>query len=66
MAYEWLTANKRHVHGPMSLDEADDPLDERITSQVAELPERLAAPQVCIAVRVASGAAERALAGDLD
>ena len=66
MAQEWLASNKRDLHWPMPPDEVDDPLDERITAQIAELAEREAASQVCLAVRVASWAPKRALAGDLD
>ena len=66
MAHERLATNKRDLHRLVSLDKGDNPLDERITAQIAELAQGDTASQVCIAVCVASWASERALAGDLD
>ena len=50
----------------MAIHERQHAVDERLALEVAELAQRSVAVQVIVAVRIAAGALQRALARDLD
>ena len=65
-AHQRLAANERHVDGPMTVHERQNAVDEGLSLEVSDLPKRHAAPQMLVAIGVATWAAQRALPGDFD
>jgi hypothetical protein len=66
MPNERLSADKRHLHWLMLVNESEHAFDEGITAPVVHLTERDDAPQVLRLIGIAARAMERTLAGDFD
>src|SRR5262249_23940106 len=66
VAHERLAADDRDMKRTVPIDEGYDAVDERLPPEVPNLAERHLAAQVVVALRVAPGAAQRALASDLN
>ena len=66
VADERFAADDRQVQRAMAIHEREHAVDERLALEVAQLAQPEVAAQVIVAVRVAAGAVQRALARDLD
>src|SRR2546425_241685 len=62
IANERLAAHDRHVQRSIPVDQPDHAVDQLLALEVANLIERDLSAEVIVAVRVAAGATERALA----
>ena len=66
VAHQRFAADDRDVKRPVPIDEVEHAVDEFLSFEVAHLAERDVAAEMIVAVRVAAGTAQRALARDLD
>ena len=66
VAHERFAADDRDVQRAVAIDERDDAVDQFLSFEIADLAQREIAAEMIVAVGVAAGAAQRALAGDFD
>ena len=66
VAHERFAADDRHVERPLPVDDPEHAVDQLLPLEVADLAQRDVAAEVVVAVGVASGALQRALAGDFE
>src|SRR5215210_4139381 len=64
--HERFAADNRYVQRPMTIDQIDDAVDQRLALEVADFAERQVAAQVIVAIGVAARAVQRAFTRDLD
>ena len=63
---ERLPANDGNMKRTVLVDQRQEPFNEPVTAEVAELSKIDRVPQMVAGVRIAPGAGERTLAGDFD
>ncbi len=66
IAHQRFAADDRHVQRPVPIDEGEHVVDQFLSLEVAHLAQRDLAAEMFVAVGVAAGAAQRALACDFD
>ena len=66
VAHQRFAADDRDVQRTMAIDEREDAVNQLLTLEVADLAQRDLAAEMIVAVGVAAGAVQRALARDLD
>src|SRR5262249_47983399 len=66
VAHDGLAAHDREVQRAMLVDKRHDAVDEGLALEVADLAQRDVAAEMVVAVRVATGAMERALSSDFN
>jgi len=66
ITHQRLTADERHVQRLEPIDDVDNAVDQRLALSIRERPQRLAAAEMVVAVRVASRTTERAFPRDFD